>query len=91
MWREDRWSGIPVVRWRSSEGRDRVSAHEATPYLHAVFLKRLLYYLDPRTLFGKSDPNVNLRFMHGINRISFFMFLICLVILFVKFCTGQGR
>ena len=52
-----------------------------------MFLKRVLYYLDPRTLFGKRDPNVNLRFMHGINRISFFMFLICVVVLVVRGCT----
>ena len=28
-----------------------------------MFLKRILYYLDPRTLFGRSQANVNLRFM----------------------------
>ena len=51
-----------------------------------MFLKRILYYLDPRTLFGKGNSNVNLRFMHGINRISVFMFLICIVIMMLKFC-----
>jgi hypothetical protein len=51
-----------------------------------MFLKRILYYLNPATLFGKRDPNVNLRFMHGINRISFFMFLICIVVLVVRAC-----
>lgn len=49
--------------------------------------KRLLYYLDPRTLFGRSNPNINLRFMHGINRISIFLFLICIVIMVVKACN----
>lgn len=56
-------------------------------YLRGMFLKRVLYYLDPRTLFGRRDPNVNLRFMHGINRISVFMFLFCLIVLVVRACT----
>jgi hypothetical protein len=52
----------------------------------AMFFKRILYYLNPATLFGKSNPNVNLRFMHGINRISVFMFLICIVVMVVRAC-----
>lgn len=55
-------------------------------YLHPVF-KRLLYYLDPRTLFGRANSNVNLRFMHGINRISIFVFLLCLIMMLVRSCT----
>ena len=51
-----------------------------------MFLKRLLYYLNPATLFGKGSENMNLRFMHGINRISIFMFLICLVVLALRAC-----
>lgn len=51
-----------------------------------MFLKRLLYYLNPATLFGKSDPNINTRFMHGINRISILMFLICLVVMIARAC-----
>ena len=46
-----------------------------------MFLKRILYYLNPATLFGRSENNVNLRFMHGINRISILMLLACLVVL----------
>jgi hypothetical protein len=49
-----------------------------------MFLKRVLYYLNPATLFGKSHPNVSLRFMHGINRISIFLFLFCLVVMAVR-------
>ena len=41
-----------------------------------MFLKRFLYYLDPRTLFRRGEGNLNLRFMHGINRISILLFLI---------------
>ncbi len=52
-----------------------------------MFLKRILYYLNPATLFQKSDPNINLRFMHGINRISILMFLACIVVMVVRACT----
>ena len=52
-----------------------------------MFLKRLLYYLNPATLFGKGDPNVNLRFMHGINRISILLFLGCLLVMVLRACT----
>lgn len=55
-------------------------------YLHSMFLKRILYYLNPATLFSKRDDNVNLRFMHGINRISIFMFLACVVVMVVRAC-----
>ena len=49
-----------------------------------MFLKRILYYLDPRTLFGRSEANVNLRFIHGINRISILMFIICITVMVVR-------
>lgn len=51
-----------------------------------MFLKRILYYLNPATLFGKGDRNINLRFMHGINRISILLFLACLVVMAVRAC-----
>ncbi|QRQ99996.1 DUF6728 family protein [Dyadobacter sandarakinus] len=39
-------------------------------------------------VFRKPDPNAptsfNLRMMHGINRISIVMFLICLVVMIVR-------
>lgn len=49
-----------------------------------MFLKRLLYYLNPATLFGKGTHDFNLRFMHGINRISILVFLACIVIMVVR-------
>ena len=49
-----------------------------------MFLKRILYYLNPATLFGDRDPNVNMRFMHGINRISILLFLVCIVVMAVR-------
>jgi hypothetical protein len=56
----------------------------AHDYLHAMFWKRLVYYLNPLTLFKEPDPNLSLRFMHGINRISVFVFLICIAVMVVR-------
>lgn len=50
-----------------------------------MFLKRLLYYLNPATLFKKGTDNTNLRVMHGINRISIFVFLICIIIMIIRY------
>jgi len=50
-----------------------------------MFLKRILHYLNPATFFKKGKGNVNLRMMHGINRISIFMFLICVIVLLVRY------
>ena len=52
-----------------------------------MFFKRILYYLNPATLFGKSDPNVNVRMMHGINRISILMFLACIAMMVARACA----
>lgn len=52
-----------------------------------MFLKRVLHYLDPRTLFGKADPNGSLRFMHGINRISILLFLFCITVMVIRACS----
>ncbi|MFM9004780.1 MAG: DUF6728 family protein [Flavobacteriales bacterium] len=49
-----------------------------------MFLQKILYYLDPRNLFKREKVDLNLRFMHGINKISILMFLICLVVLLVR-------
>lgn len=50
-----------------------------------MFFKRILTYLNPLTLFRKGNENVNTRVMHGINRISIFMFLICAIILLIRY------
>ncbi|MBN4062249.1 hypothetical protein JYU20_03525 [Bacteroidales bacterium AH-315-I05] len=56
-----------------------------------MFLKRFFYYLDPRTLFKKrtdgTEGNLNITFMHGINRITIFIFLICLLVMLVRLLT----
>jgi hypothetical protein len=49
-----------------------------------MFLKRIAYYLNPATLFGKSSGNSSLRFMHGINRISILLFLFGLVVMVAR-------
>jgi hypothetical protein len=49
-----------------------------------MFLKRLLYYLNPASLFGKTSENSSLRFMHGINRISILLFLAGVVVMVVR-------
>ncbi|MFN5294948.1 MAG: DUF6728 family protein [Flavobacteriales bacterium] len=52
-----------------------------------MFLKKILYYLDPRNLFKREKVDMNLRFMHGINKISILMFLVCLVVLLVRWIS----
>jgi len=52
-----------------------------------MLLKRILTYLNPATMFRKGEKNFNLRMMHGINRISIFMFLICIVVMLIRFLT----
>lgn len=52
-----------------------------------MLINRILKYLNPATLFQKGDRNINLRVMHGINRISIFMFLICIIVLIIRYLT----
>jgi len=50
-----------------------------------ALLRRLLYYINPLNLFHRAPgEGINLRVMHGINKISFLLFLICLIVLIVK-------
>lgn len=49
-----------------------------------MFLQRILHYLNPATFFRKGDRDPSLRFMHGVNRISLIMFLICIVVMVVR-------
>ena len=34
-----------------------------------MFLKRLLYYVNPANLFRKTKTDINTRMMHGINTV----------------------
>jgi hypothetical protein len=52
------------------------------------FLRKLAGYLNPAGFVRKSadeKKNVNLRFMHGINRISIWMMLIAVIIMIVRY------
>lgn len=50
--------------------------------------RKIFGYLN---LFKKKDPDapdsLNLKFMHGINRISIFMFLGAVIVMIVRACT----
>lgn len=52
-----------------------------------MFLKKILYYLDLRTLFrsNRNKPNTSVRFMNGMNRISIFMFLFAVVVMIIRY------
>lgn len=49
-----------------------------------MFFQRVLHYLNPMNLFGRSDPDPSLRFMHGVNRISLLMFLGCVIVMVIR-------
>ncbi len=53
-----------------------------------MFLKKVLYYLNPLNLFHR-DENVDtsLRMMHGVNKISFLLFLVGVVVMTVRWLT----
>lgn len=49
------------------------------------FLRKILHYANPLNLFKKSEgEGVNLRVMHGINKVSMTVFMLCLVYLLVR-------
>ncbi len=49
--------------------------------------KQILRYF----YLAKKDPNapdnINVKFMHGMNRISIFMFVFALIVMIVRSCT----
>jgi hypothetical protein len=49
-----------------------------------MLLKKIAYYLNPLNLFKRENTDMNLRFMHGINKISIYLFLICLLMMLVR-------
>ena len=52
------------------------------------FLRRILHYANPLNLFKKNDEEgINLRVMHGINKVSMTLFLMCLVYLLIRTFT----
>lgn len=52
-----------------------------------MLLRKILYYLNPVNFFKREKGDLNLRFMHGINKISLLMFLVCLVIMIIRAVT----
>jgi hypothetical protein len=53
-----------------------------------MLLKKILHYINPVNWFKKSETdNVNLKMMHGINKISFFVFLICLAVMIYRWLS----
>lgn len=51
-------------------------------------LKKMLYYLNPRTFFQKKDTeniNASHKTMQGINRLSIYLFLFCIVLIILKY------
>ncbi|MDP4827547.1 MAG: hypothetical protein NWR73_07665 [Flavobacteriales bacterium] len=53
-----------------------------------MFWKKVLYYINPLNLFKKEEgAELNLRMMHGINKISFLMFMVCLIYLIFRWAS----
>ena len=47
-----------------------------------MFFKRFMYYINPLNLFKKDkEAGLNLRMMHGINKVSFLAFLLCIAVM----------
>ena len=49
-----------------------------------MILKKILHYLNPLNLFKKEHGDINLRMMHGINKISILMFVVALTVLVIR-------
>ena len=48
-------------------------------------LRKIMHYANPLNLFRKNEgEGVNLRVMHGINKVSITVFLLCLLYLLIK-------
>lgn len=53
-----------------------------------MFFKKVLYYINPLNLFKKEEGvDTNLRMMHGVNKISFLMFIACVIYMIVRFAS----
>ncbi len=49
-----------------------------------MILKKILHYLNPLNLFKKEQGDINLRMMHGINKISILVFVVALIVLVIR-------
>ncbi len=51
-------------------------------------IKKILYYLNPRTFFQRNEEeniNASHQTMQGINRLSIYMFLFCIILMIIKY------
>jgi hypothetical protein len=49
-----------------------------------MIFKKLVFYINPLNWFKKSSTDVNLNFMHGINKISLILFFVALIVMLVR-------
>jgi len=49
-----------------------------------MILKKILHYLNPLNLLKKEQGDINLRMMHGINKISILIFVVALFVLIIR-------
>ena len=48
-------------------------------------LRKILHYANPVNLFRKNEgEGINLRVMHGINKVSMTVFLLCVIYLLIR-------
>ncbi|WP_198666723.1 DUF6728 family protein [Taibaiella helva] len=50
--------------------------------------KQLLTYFYLRKRDAKDPVNINIKFMHGMNRISLFLFLIAIIVIIYRLIRG---
>jgi hypothetical protein len=52
-----------------------------------MIIQKIMHYMNPMTWFKKSNHDTNLKFMHGINRISLIMFLLALGVMLYRYLS----
>jgi hypothetical protein len=51
-------------------------------------LRKILHYANPLNLVRRSEgEGVNLRVMHGINKVSMTVFLLCLIYMLIRYLS----
>ena len=52
-----------------------------------TWFKRLIFYLNPFSKDANAKSNFSLKAMHGINRISIYLFITAIFIMLVRYLT----
>ncbi len=52
-----------------------------------MIFQRIAYYLNPRNFFKREKADFTLRTMHTVNKISILMFVICLMVMIIRWIT----